>query len=316
MRFLVWVLGIASFLWGGYWFVGARAVESGVQTALDDAVQSGHDITYSALNTRGFPNRFDTTVENIDVTSATGLRWQAPFFQLFALSYKPNHLIAIWPHKQQLSFAGVDLNISSDDMRASLQLEANTSLALDRFTVTMQAPEFALNTGETLSAKDLLIATRQAGSPSQHDLAITVNNLWFSAHGSDIAVRTVSLDTVLTFERPLNRMAQEPRLLALGLRKLSVETDDSTLSLTGDLTIDSGGYANGALFLTARNWREIFTLLQRIGAIPAQDTAAFEGAFQGLAAANAPASDFTAPLTVRRGQIKLGFLPIGTIPRL
>lgn len=317
MRFLVWVLGVASLLWGGYWFIGARAVENGAETALKEAVFAGHEISYSALNTRGFPNRFDTTIEEIDVTTATGIGWRAPFFQLFALSYRPNHLIAVWPHDQQLSMADVRLAINSEDMRASLQLEANTSLALDRFTSTVAGLTLAADTGEVFTAQSLLIATRQAQSTAMHDLAITANTLAFtSAQGLSFALPSLALDSVLTFDRPIDRTAQSPRLLALGVREFSLQTEGGALSLSGDLAFDPNGYANGALLLTAQNWRATFAQLQRIGAIPPQNVSAFEGVLEALAAANAPSTDFSAPLTVQRGQIKLGFLPIGFLPPL
>ena len=82
---------------------------------------------------RGFPNRFDTNFTDLELADpSTGWAWSVNFFQLFSLSYKPTHLIAVWPPQQKLSTSNRKLAISSADMRASLVIDNPKSLALDR----------------------------------------------------------------------------------------------------------------------------------------------------------------------------------------
>ena len=51
----------------------------------------------------------------------TGLAWDAPFFQILALSYQPNKWIAVWPREQRLTTPREKFTIRAEDMRAATQ---------------------------------------------------------------------------------------------------------------------------------------------------------------------------------------------------
>ena len=103
MRNLIILIIAACMLWGGYWFAGSRAVQSGLTGWFSDQQRNGWIVEYSALKTRGFPNRFDTTITDLTlVDPRSGVAWLLPNFQIFALSYKPNHIIAVWPERQSI----------------------------------------------------------------------------------------------------------------------------------------------------------------------------------------------------------------------
>ncbi|MDZ4134328.1 MAG: DUF2125 domain-containing protein, partial [Paracoccaceae bacterium] len=100
------VLGLAM-LWGGYWFVGARALEQGGAAWFADQTAQGRIAMRDSFGVRGFPNRFDLTVEGLRLADpATGYGWQAPFVQIFSLTYKPWHIIAALPPEQQFQTPG------------------------------------------------------------------------------------------------------------------------------------------------------------------------------------------------------------------
>ena len=101
MRVLLGVTALLGALWAGYWVVGSSAAQSGMADWFDERRAEGWVAEYDDLAVRGFPNRFDAGFTEISLADpGTGLAWQAPFFQLLALSYKPNHVIAVWPDEQ------------------------------------------------------------------------------------------------------------------------------------------------------------------------------------------------------------------------
>ena len=131
-KLLVLIFALAA-LWSGYWFVGATAVERGTQVLLDDLRAQGWQVEVADVGTRGFPNRFDTTATQVKLADPLGgFTWTAPFFQVLALSYKPNHVIAALPESQSFELPGQTLQVDSTRMRASLVVEPGTALALDR----------------------------------------------------------------------------------------------------------------------------------------------------------------------------------------
>ena len=75
MRILICGVVTATLLYGGYWIVGSRSVLSGVETALAGMKQEGV-ADYASVSIRGFPSRFDLTVESPVLASRDGLeRW-------------------------------------------------------------------------------------------------------------------------------------------------------------------------------------------------------------------------------------------------
>lgn len=131
MRGLVALVMAAAVAWGGYWYAGSRAVLAGARAALAE-LRDQRRGDAAGVTLAGFPSRFDLTIAAPSLTSADGsLGWAAPFVQIFALSYQPHHLIAVWPHQQSLTIAGQRLTLLSSDMRASAVAGASLALPLD-----------------------------------------------------------------------------------------------------------------------------------------------------------------------------------------
>jgi hypothetical protein len=93
---------------------------AGAKAWFADRSAQGWVADYDTIETRGFPSRFDTTINTLELADPrTGWAWSAPFFQVFALSYKPNHIIAVWPNEQTIATPLARANITAEDMRAS-----------------------------------------------------------------------------------------------------------------------------------------------------------------------------------------------------
>lgn len=316
MRFLLWLIVIVSVLWGGYWVVGSHLVEKKSIAAIEQANQSGYEINYSSLNTSGFPNRFDTTIEDIDLRTPSNIQWIAPFFQVFALSYKPYHLIAVWPHEQSISFGDRRLGLVSTDLRASLVVEANATFALNRFQLSGAGLALQEAGGAPLLVDELSIATRQGGEAFSHDLSIIANRVTLPTLVGSHDVDNIMVDANLIFDGPIGNTEVPPMLTRLSLKTASIAQNASQVLVSGDLTFDTGGYASGSLTLTAKNWENGFRTLQELNLIPADYADNLRGVLAALANANGDSTNIAAPLSVKRGTVMLGFLPLGVIPPL
>ena len=76
--------------------------------------------TFAVLGISGFAYRFDLTIDRPHFAQ-TGWDWQAPFAQIFAMAWKPWHLIAILPGGQTLTLPDQSLTIETPKIEASLR---------------------------------------------------------------------------------------------------------------------------------------------------------------------------------------------------
>ncbi|MDG2404677.1 MAG: DUF2125 domain-containing protein, partial [Paracoccaceae bacterium] len=133
MRRLLLLILVAALGWSGYWFIGALGVEKNTLRWFESRQKAGWIASYSDFKLRGFPNRFDLSFNNLNLADpATGWAWTTNFFHLFTMSYKPDHIIAVWAPEQRLATPITKLQLSNSDMRASLVVQSLTTLALER----------------------------------------------------------------------------------------------------------------------------------------------------------------------------------------
>ncbi|MDE0590305.1 DUF2125 domain-containing protein [Halocynthiibacter sp. C4] len=304
-------------LWGGYWFVGSSAVESNAAKLIEQAREDGATFEYSNLNTRGFPSRFDTTIENINaVTPDQRIAWKAPFFQLFALSYRPNHLIAVWPNEQELRLDGTTYNIGTERLRASLVVEANKSLALDRFQLSGESIKIASDAQGHLTAAGISLASEQVQDSFDHHIGLRLNGVDLRApNQAPLAIQEIFADATLGFDAPISYTTQV-NPTSLTLHKAELKMGTSLLRIEGDLTLDSLGYADGALLVTAQNWQPLYDEAKARGLLDPEFEEPLRDILTNLASTESPETDFTAPLTVTQGTIKFGFVTLGYLPPL
>ena len=137
-RIMIMAIALAAGGWGGYWMIGSGAQQQSIERWLQNRAQNGWVANYSAVEVRGFPNRFDSTVTDLELADPEyGWSWSAPQFQMLQLSYRPNHVIAVWPDRQVVATPEARVDVASDDMRASIIFEPDTDLALNRATLTL-----------------------------------------------------------------------------------------------------------------------------------------------------------------------------------
>lgn len=330
MRILLVLVLIAAAGWAGYWVLGSRAVENDVRGWLDARAEAGWVAEYSEVTTRGFPNRFDTTITGLELADpATGVAWSAPFFQIMRLSYQPNHLILIWPGTQTLASPYQRLTVATDRMRASAIFEPGDDRRLDHATLVAEALDVQSNGGWSAAIEELRLATRRTAA-RENDLDIGLELVNLRPGGvilADLAdagfvpgtFERLQIDATVGFDGPWDRAAIEtarPSVTGIDLKLLQANWGKLELWMAGDLTVDAAGVPSGKITVKARNWREMLQLGVSAGWVPEGFAPTLESGLEILAALSGSPQTLDAPLTIRNGAVSFGPIPLGRAPAL
>lgn len=310
----------ATLLWGGYWFAGRAALDRALVEGLARLPQvsvAGHSI-------QGFPNRFDVTFDQPRV-AVEGLEWTAPFVQVFALSYRLNHLIAVFAHDQALRFDGVEVTLHSEDLRASIEMEAGLDLPLTAVAVVGAGIEMQLD-GTQTRIDSLRMASRRLDGTVQQ-LALLAEGVFPDGTLLDRLdpqgnwprhFFVLRLDAEVEFDRPLDRHAlagTPPRLTRLTLTGARIGWEGSEIDLTGRLTPDASGALSGEVVVTVTGWPALQARARASGLLQEGG----QGLLGPLLRALPTAGDgdrIEVPLAVEAGDLRLGPLLLGTLPPL
>jgi hypothetical protein len=326
MRALLWVVIAVAVTWGGYWFVGARALESGAQAWFQTQTEAGLVAERSDLSVSGFPNRFDLTVTDLRLADPdTGYGWTAPFVQVLSLSYKPWHIIAAFANQQQVRTPWQDLAVASDRLQGSVVIVPGTNLALDRLTLVGDAMRVTSDLGWTASVDTLRFATKQVEPGGKHhEIGLEMLGL-----GPDPSVTAAvpdfpeklekfRLDAIVTLTAPLDRMAGQshPRPSQIDVKEVQLVWGSLVLFGTGSIAAAADGIAEGRIALRLTNWREAIPLAVAAGLITPEVAPTWQNMFALLAAQTGDPEDLDLPLVFAKGRMSLGPLPLGPAPRM
>ena len=320
MRVLTWIVVILAALYSGYWFLGASAARQGAETALAEAAARGVQVDHQGLDLKGFPSRFDMTMTEPRV-SAGDLRWQAPFAQVFALSYSPWKLIAALPNEQRLEWAGQGMQIASTRMQASLFLRPETALPLDRFDAVIEGASLRGDAGWALglaSANASLIAQEGGAQVAFRMLDIVPDQQITAVLNGALPATVQRFDLLadLGLTQPLGLRADRAEVTSVTLREAHLDWGPLKATASGTVIADAAGLAEGEVQLRVAGWQEGLAAVEAAGIVPPQFQVMLRSVLENLAAQSDEAGVLKLPLVMAQGQMRLGPLPLGAAPRL
>ncbi len=328
MRALLVVVLVAAGLWAGYWVVGSRVMDSAVNQWFA-APGPGLTATNSDVSVSGFPNRFDLTVTNPAIADPEqGWGWQAPFAQVFMMTWKPWHLIAALPQEQQIVTPQGPFTLKSSQLEASLVLIPGSALALDRTVLTGEGLALVGTGGWEVGATKATLATRLMPDNAQaHEIGFDATTLTPDASfrmalaaQSDLPeqIERLHLDAVATLTAPLDRFAgqAQPRLAGLRVKEGLLRWGDMVVSAEGEILPAADGTAEGRIDLRVENWRRLVPVLIASGLITAEVSPTVTRAMELLAEQGTDPNVLSVPLSFQSGRMSLGPLPLGPAPKL
>lgn len=328
-KLLVVVLALAA-IWAGYWLVGARGMERALAGWLDARAAEGWVAEYQSVDTQGFPNRFDTTIAGLELADpATGVAWSAPFFQILTLSYRPNHVIAVWPSEQTVASPYERIAVESDRMRGSVVFEPDTALTLERSTIELAGVTLTSTAGWTAALETGQISTRQTPAlEHHHDIFFEAGDLRPAepvraaldpAGVLPEVIETMRIDMTAGFDGPWDRFAIEdarPAVTFLDLREVRARWGEMDLRASGELEVDAEGVPEGRITVRAENWRQMLEVARSSGLVPEALMPTVARGLELLAGMSGTPETLDAPLDFRNGRVAFGPIPLGPAPRI
>lgn len=324
MRALLWLVIIAFAAWSGWWWIASDTARKGAEGGLAALERAGWQAEAEDIGVTGYPNRIDLTLTAPTLSPPGGhWSWHTPFVQVFALSYKPWHLVAVAANEQQIDTPLGPLALTTSSMRSSLVLVPGTDATLDRFQLV--AEDLALSSPlGPLQAAALSLATRPAADPLHaHDLGLEVVGIalpgeWLLQAGLagklSPFVDVLRVDARIDPDAPLNRhsLQNPPKVTGITLREARLDWGGLRLHLSGRLTPDAAGLAEGALELRLTGLEAALDVAQALALIETQQRALIGQALVKMAD---PQGVLTVPVTLKGGRVALMGLPLGTAPR-
>lgn len=331
MKLLLGAVVAAGLAWSAYWFLGASTKERALAAWLADREAEGWVVNVGDVTTRGFPNRFDTTLAPVELADPeTGIAWTAPFFQIFALSYRPNHVIAVWPDRQTLASPFQALTLTSADLRASVVFDPGSALTLDRATIELDGLGIASSADWRAALMRGVVAVQQTETtPEAYRIGFEASGLSLPGRLREMledrglasgAISALRLDATVTFDRPWDRRAIEerrPQPVRIRLEEARGTWGELDLRLAGAVDVDERGRADGEITVQATNWREMLEIAKATGAVPEGLMPLLERGLETVAGLSGDRRTIDVPLELSDGQLRLGgFIPLGPAPVL
>lgn len=326
MRFILWVALILGAIWGGYWFVGSRSIEQAVTGWFDDSAAQGLEATNEGVAVQGFPSRFDLTVTRPRLADpATGFGWKAPFAQVFAMTWKPWHVISVLPPDQEIDLPGERVALTTTHMAASLRLSPSTDLTFTE--AVLETTDLALKSdgGWSLGLASAVLALGRSPTEARdYRLGLEVKDLRpdpaLAAALPDLGevMSRAHLDVMLQLTAPLDRQVGEarPQLAGLELKDLQITWGALQLTASGSLAAGADGLAEGQIDLAMKGWRQVPQLAAALGLIAPEIAKSLNDGLAYMAAADGDPETLSLPLTLLGGRMTLGPLPLGPAPML
>lgn len=327
MRLMLWIIAGLTALYCGYWALAARTIRTGAEATLVALRAEGRGDA-EAIEVGGFPARFDVTLTGPQATSPDGaIRWSAGALKFYALSYRPQHVIAVFPAEQQVRFGGEKVNVASAELSASAVFGLAPELPLDHAQAVGTAVSLGSDAGWALAAENLRAAIRRAETATAHDIGIEIAGITLSGVPARIVTsgevlpargERFYLDATVALDRPLDRVAaiEGVQVRAVDIRSLALDWGPAGMSGRGEVALDSDGLPEGRIELSFRNWRAVLRLATALGLVRAETAPTVERALEGLATLGGNAEVLSLPLVFAGGRMSLGPVPLGPAPRL
>lgn len=325
MRLMLWIIAGLSALYAAYWALAARAIHAEAERTLAAMRVEGTGDA-ATVGVAGFPARFEVTVDAPRLVSPDGaFGWSAPGVTLHALSYRPQHVIAIFPPEQTLSIGRETVAVTSSDLSASAVFGLSASAPLARAQAVGERIALASDAGWGVTAEAVRAAVRRGASETEQEIGVEATGLGLSGLPARIATaggalpsngERFYLDAMLDLDRPLDlHAAGGVRIRAADIRAVSLDWGPAGISGKGAVALTPSGQPEGRIELSLRNWRAALTLAGTLGVVRAETAPTVERALAGLAALDGDPDVLSLPLVFAGGRMSLGPIPLGPAPR-
>lgn len=319
MRGLIAAVIVVALAWAGWWVVGSRMALRGAEGAL--AALSTHGLEGQAqVSVAGFPNRFDLTFDGLELADPQrGLAWKTPFAMVYAMAWKPWHLIAALPSGQEIVTPYQRFTLEGEPIRASIEMRPGADLALTRLAVQSTGGRLASDMGWQIGWTGAQLATRRQASDYVHELGLKLEAVTLPRllPGLPDEIAFAEGLAVLTFEAPLDRhLTSVPAVIVVDLREARLIWGPVKLFAKGAIEADAAGRAEGKIALRVEGWRAAWSALRYATRLPPLVQGGIGAMLKNLSSQSADPEILDLELVMEGGAMRLGAMLLGPAPRL
>ncbi|WP_339109297.1 DUF2125 domain-containing protein [Thioclava sp. GXIMD4216] len=343
MRKLVGLIIILGVIFGTYWVLMSRAIESRAKTLIASAEAGGWG-SAQAVAVSGFPTKFTANFESPELTQPDGgFNWAAEYAQLNAGVFSPTSITMTLPEEADLGWAGHQFTLSNISNQLHVDLGLSSSLPLNAAKLVLDQPEISgekidfganqisvtLNEAKSGAASIVDPSDAQSTLTPAHAYQVTANmdevqipldalrKLLPDGAATDTPladkIDQIHLNAAIGTATPLDNssLARMPALQTLRIDNFTLDWDAKLVSAQGALTITETGQPEGEILLSTPDWEAWLEVAVDAGLIARNRV----DMVKLLAGQMVDKSGLlTLPLTFRAGQMKLGPLPLGKAP--
>lgn len=312
MRKLILLTCVIAGLWAGAWALGAALIR-GQMAAL---LAPGSRFAAESYSLAGFPNRFDLRFQGLAEIGPEGTPlWQSQDLRLYAMGWKPWHIILQAFGPQAFTWEGQSLTLTGTRLEASLRARPKGGLPLAEGRAHGEgvALEGPLGPLAEMAGFDLALEAQPAlsGGAETLRLGLRARDLTL-AERPPLQLRTEGL---LHLSGPLTLTGGAPPLWqGLDLTALEAEFAGMRLSGAGALAPGRGGQIEGRVDFELAPWAPLLPLLVAEGLIAPASTPKIEAALRELEKSGGVPGQIALPLRFENGAAWLGPFPLGPAP--
>jgi hypothetical protein len=323
MRILLWTISFIILSWSAYWVIGAKSIKSELSESIQKFNSGDWSIEYSDAIVKGFPYRFDVTINNLRVKNKKDyLTWTLPYFQILSLSYSPKNLILVWPKEQELKTKTKTINLTSNKMLASIERTNIRSYDISKFILEVEGAIVKSSQDLVIRSKSLILAidklkvetaaykfglrsTELSIQPSDHRFYGLVG--LFNTNSLNLNINAdVYLDTLMG----VTKKQDYPKITKLNLKEISINSKDFILTAMGNLETDIQGSPEGDIQLKISDWKQLLSNIKKTGI-----NKKIIESLRVFSILSGNQNNLTLELTLKERKLLLGPLLLGSIPK-
>ena len=323
MRILLWTISFVILSWSAYWVIGAKSIKSELSESIQKFNSGDWSIEYSDAIVRGFPYRFDVTINNLTVKNKKNyLTWTLPYFQILSLSYSPKNLILVWPKEQELKTKTKTINLTSNKMLASIERTNIRSYDISKFILEVEGAIVKSSQDLVIQSKSLILAIdklKVETAAYKFGLSSTELSIQPSDHrtyGLAGLFNTTSLNLNINADVFLDTLLRAtkkqgyPKITKLNLKEISINSKDLTLTAMGNLETDIQGSPEGDIQLKISDWKQLLSNIKKTGI-----NKKIIESLRIFSILSGNQNNLTLDLTLKERKLLLGPLLLGSIPK-
>ena len=277
------------------WNKAAQRVEIELARFAEAEAEAGRSLTYEDIKVKGYPFSLRGQINSV--------RWERPGLGSYTveellfvtLPYDPSRVILTPRGAQTLDAFGAPYAVSANDLRFSVErgmvAVETSSLLLDGEDQDITISNLIGNLQSLSGASTIAVMVRQAAVESSHPYTVPYFDLAASRDGDTFTIAGLTLGVAHETERPPTQLGGD-----------------------GQVMFSEDGLASGELELRLKNQDPLIDVLVSHEVLDGSIAKLVKPWLASMSESGT--KEFTLPLTMREGDIQLGFFTLGSLPPL